>query len=246
MKLHTSTMLGLLCIGLAMTLPAGCPQDDTGQPAPGPAGPAGPEGPQGPQGDEGPAGPQGEPGPQGPAGGDGQDGTDGQNGQDGTDGADGADGQDGDDGAQGMDCWDLNGNRSADAGEDLNGDGSVDAFDCQMSGTIARGFVPASPAVDPFEGFGITSVQRVSKGNYTITVDYSGVPAAQKPTSANDLTVIITLEKTDIGGGIADLRLAYYNIVTPLGANTAQIEVQILDITGTTVNNDFSILILGQ
>jgi len=33
----------------------------------------------------------------------------------------------------GLSCWDLNGNRVADASEDQNGDGNVDALDCQGS-----------------------------------------------------------------------------------------------------------------
>ena len=50
----------------------------------------------------------------------------------GVDGQDGDPGQDGTDGQEGLPCWDLNGNGVADiATEDTNGDGKVDADDCQ-------------------------------------------------------------------------------------------------------------------
>ncbi len=50
--------------------------------------------------------------------------------EDGNDGADGAAGTDGFDGAAGINCWDLNANSVGDPGEDINGDGVVDVFDC--------------------------------------------------------------------------------------------------------------------
>ena len=34
-------------------------------------------------------------------------------------------------GADGIACWDLNSNGVGDTGEDVNGDGSFDALDCQ-------------------------------------------------------------------------------------------------------------------
>lgn len=47
-------------------------------------------------------------------------------------GDDGDDGAAGADGADGISCWDLNANGVADADEDVNGDGVVDVFDCQL------------------------------------------------------------------------------------------------------------------
>lgn len=55
---------------------------------------------------------------------------------DGKDGADGSDGQSGVSGVDGVSCWDLNSNGLPDPAEDLNGDGTVDAVDCN---TIASG-----------------------------------------------------------------------------------------------------------
>ncbi len=48
----------------------------------------------------------------------------------GDDGLDGLDGVAGAPGADGLACWDLNGNGEGDPEEDLNGDGVVDALDC--------------------------------------------------------------------------------------------------------------------
>lgn len=93
---------------------------------PGPDGAKGLSGPQGPQGAAGAAGavgPEGDPGPQGPPGiGGGQPGPQGDKGPDGI--------AEGDPGDAGIACWDTNGNTIADAGEDKNGDGIVDAYDC--------------------------------------------------------------------------------------------------------------------
>jgi hypothetical protein len=55
----------------------------------------------------------------------------GADGINGTNGTDGVDGTNGTDGTNGLSCWDLNGNGLADAGEDINGDGAIDAIDCQ-------------------------------------------------------------------------------------------------------------------
>ena len=81
----------------------------------------GPQGPIGPQGPQGPAGPQG---PQGPPGiGGGIPGPEGIVGPIGT--------PEGDAGDSGINCWDTNGNGINDAAEDINGDGILDASDCQ-------------------------------------------------------------------------------------------------------------------
>ncbi|MBS9461112.1 hypothetical protein KIM67_01725 [Flagellimonas sp. 389] len=50
------------------------------------------------------------------------------NGEDGTDGLPGADG---------VSCWDLNGNGTGDAEEDVNDDGNFDALDCQGEQGVA-------------------------------------------------------------------------------------------------------------
>ncbi len=118
------------------------------------------EGPAGPKGDPGPAGgscsvsdngdgtftitcddgtsvtvQKGEQGPPGPAGEDGTSCTVTDNG-DGTKTISCTDGtsvtvNDGQPGQDGLACWDLNGNGTADADEDKNGDGNYDALDCQ-------------------------------------------------------------------------------------------------------------------
>lgn len=58
---------------------------------------------------------------------------DGDNGRDGVDGVAGPPGQDG------FSCWDLNENGVADPDEDLNGDGTVDVFDCNPTASGAYG-----------------------------------------------------------------------------------------------------------
>lgn len=62
---------------------------------------------------------------------DGETGPQGPQGLAGLDGFDGVDGENGADGAYGVSCWDLNGNGTGDAEEDLNDDGNFDALDCQ-------------------------------------------------------------------------------------------------------------------
>jgi hypothetical protein len=52
-------------------------------------------------------------------------------GSDGNAGGQGEPGQDGEDGEDGTSCWDLNENGEPDPEEDINGDGNVDALDCQ-------------------------------------------------------------------------------------------------------------------
>ena len=54
----------------------------------------------------------------------------------GDDGDDGVAGAPGADGADGISCWDLNENGIADPEEDINGDGTVDVFDCQTPPSI--------------------------------------------------------------------------------------------------------------
>jgi hypothetical protein len=68
-----------------------------------PSGDGGTPGPQGPAGPAGPQGPTGPAGPQGPQGAQ---------------------------GPPGEDCWDLNGNGTGEADEDINGDGLFNAEDC--------------------------------------------------------------------------------------------------------------------
>ncbi len=51
-------------------------------------------------------------------------------GSDGAPGRDGLDGAAGTPGADGQACWDLNGNGIGDPEEDVNGDGTVDVYDC--------------------------------------------------------------------------------------------------------------------
>jgi hypothetical protein len=58
-------------------------------------------------------------------------GEDGEKGVQGDPGADGTNGIDGVDGSDGISCWDLNGNGTGDAEEDVNNDGNFDALDCQ-------------------------------------------------------------------------------------------------------------------
>ncbi len=60
-----------------------------------------------------------------------------EDGKDGADGAAGLAGLAGADGASGVSCWDLNANGAPDPEEDLNGDGSVDVFDCNPTASGA-------------------------------------------------------------------------------------------------------------
>ncbi|MCB0096521.1 MAG: hypothetical protein KDE46_12405, partial [Caldilineaceae bacterium] len=93
-------------------------------------GPMGPAGEQGPQGETGAAGPAGEQGPQGEAGPAGPQGEQGPQGEAGPMGAAGEQGPQGEAGPAGLSCWDLNGDGTGTADEDINGDGNYDALDC--------------------------------------------------------------------------------------------------------------------
>ena len=59
--------------------------------------------------------------------------------EDGKDGADGLAGAVGTDGSDGVACWDLSANGVGDPAEDLNGDGTVDVFDCNPTAGGAYG-----------------------------------------------------------------------------------------------------------
>ena len=110
--------------------PPGPPRPAGPAPQPGKDGAQGPAGPAGPAGANGADGPAG---PQGPAGADGADGTDGTvgpQGPAGPTGATGASGPQGPQGPAGVSCWDRNLNGTADASEDMNGDGVHNAIDC--------------------------------------------------------------------------------------------------------------------
>jgi len=61
----------------------------------------------------------------------GDDGEQGPQGVPGKDGTNGTNGVDGTDGTNGISCWDLNGNGTGDADEDINQDGNFDGLDCQ-------------------------------------------------------------------------------------------------------------------
>ena len=67
-------------------------------------------------------------------------GCEGSDGAAGANGANGAAGSDGTDGTAGQACWDLNNNGVGDPGEDINGDGVVDVYDCNSyaSGAYAN------------------------------------------------------------------------------------------------------------
>ena len=76
-------------------------------------------------------------------------------GDDGANGANGAAGADGADGASGLACWDLNQNGTADADEDLNGDGNIDVLDCRepVPGTAIKVSGKASTPAGPLDRF---------------------------------------------------------------------------------------------
>ncbi|MCA9244138.1 MAG: collagen-like protein [Phycisphaerales bacterium] len=268
--LAASGFLDALVLGAATD----AANNGAGQQAPGPAGPQGPQGEKGDQGDPGPAGADGA---------DGKDGVDGQNGADGKDGANGADGQNGADGedgatgargatgatgetgpagetgeagANGLNCWDLNGNGTADENEDRNGDGSVDALDCQSgtSDVIARGTIPPNGAFDPANGYGILSVTRLNTGLYRVVVSLDDVPAAERPVVQADLAILLTVELIEIGGdagdgGLAALLFAFYDVISidsdGVGGDSMEVEVQIRNITNTRTDAEFSIAVLG-
>jgi hypothetical protein len=143
-KLGAVPKYGAYCIAIAVSLSVigGCPLQDgngdvgsliggdqAGQQQPDTTGGTdGTTGPQGPAGPQGSSGPQGQSGPQGPAGPQGEQGATGPQGPAGEDGQDGVDGQAG---LAGISCWDLNMNGIGDPDEDINLDGSYNAFDCQ-------------------------------------------------------------------------------------------------------------------
>jgi len=86
---------------------------------------------QGEMGAQGPIGVQGATGPQGITGPQGATGAQGDTGEQGPQGPEGPIGSQGATGANGINCWDLNSNGIADAGEDTNSDGILNALDCR-------------------------------------------------------------------------------------------------------------------
>ncbi|MBN1564163.1 MAG: collagen-like protein [Anaerolineae bacterium] len=157
---------------------------------PGPQGSPGETGPAGSQGPQGPAGPQG-PGGTGPAGPQGQPGPIGATGPQGPQGPAGAVGPTG---APGMSCWDTNGNGGADYYEDTNGDGVVNALDCQgpMGLTGPQGMVgPTGPAGAPgvscwdVNGNSVAEASEDTNGDYYVNaLDCQGPTGAQGNTGA--------------------------------------------------------------
>lgn len=94
----------------------------------------------------------------------GDDGEQGPQGVPGKDGTNGTNGEDGTDGTNGISCWDLNGNGTGDAEEDINQDGNFDALDCQgIDGTNG------TDGVD-----GIVNVQQFSF-NLNVFANYSSL-----------------------------------------------------------------------
>ena len=101
---------------------------------------------------------------------------------DGDDGAAGAMGAAGGPGTSGFSCWDLNQNGTADADEDLNGDGVIDVLDCReplpsiaVSGKVstAAGPLDRFTAVwfEPTGGGDRLDAEVAIDGSYTIALD---------------------------------------------------------------------------
>lgn len=63
-------------------------------------------------------------------------------------GDDGSRGTQGPEGEAGINCWDLNGDRSNDSDEDINNDGQWDAQDCSTQSQISKNQVSQNPDVD--------------------------------------------------------------------------------------------------
>ncbi|MEP0847017.1 MAG: hypothetical protein HRF50_09375 [Phycisphaerae bacterium] len=136
-------------------------------------------------------------------------------------------GEPGEVGADGLNCWDLDADGLADAIEDINGDGVLDAQDCQgapgsdgqngapgqdATGAIAIAAVPASGELTTansirgikFPPNASTMNVRVGTGRYNIPIDLSGIDTETlgRPLSsltAADFAVFVTLE-TDANG----------------------------------------------
>lgn len=140
----------------------------------GPAGPRGARGTTGPAGPEGPAGPAGPPGPSGPS------------------------------GPAGLACWDLNGNGTGEAEEDLNRDGVYDARDCQGPAGAVGPVGPVGPQgpvgpVGPVGPAGLVAVQQVTKST----------PINNEPIKA--LSVECAADQIVVAGG--------YRLESPLPPN---------------------------
>ena len=98
---------------------------------------------------------------------DGSSGVDGVNGMDGSNGSDGVngmDGVDGTDGTNGLPCWDLNGDGACSSDENVNGDATCDAADCQGESQSTAAVGEEGPIPDTGTG----GLINLSAGNYVL------------------------------------------------------------------------------
>lgn len=133
-------------------------------------------------------------------------GEDGEQGIPGADGANGINGVDGADGTDGISCWDLNGNGTGDAEEDINNDGNFDALDCQ-----------GADGQDGQDGQnGADGNANVEKFDFLIT-EFSGtqltVNLGLSPEEMNSYAFLYYIEYNN---GFDDL---WYPVPGPLGTN---------------------------
>jgi hypothetical protein len=131
----------------------------------------------------------------------------------------------------------------ADGGDGVDGTDGADGID--LTGVLARGMIPLDGNFGAAAG-GINSAERNSTGEYTVVISLDDFPTAQLPATADELAVVLTIEKQNVGGGSGVLALlfAYYEI-TSITPDTATIRVSIRDLTTAAKDANFSIVVLA-
>jgi hypothetical protein len=269
MKLYSSPMLGFVCLAsvLAMDTKFDCKDlaaaglldalffgasvaVDAQQAADNQAA----QGAPGAPGEQGPAGADGATGAAGADGADGADGVDGADGANGVDGAAGAEGANGADGAAG-----LAGEPGADGADGVvgpAGPAGADGMDGVDTGNVlSSGYVLATGVLaNPQNSQNPTMVERLAPGIYQITVDLTGVLAAERGQTVDQYAVLLQLEAFDgdVFGElvVAELRWPFYQtfVIEEEGQTVGLrvlVQVRQLESGTATVDNPFSFAIMG-
>ncbi|MBA4745418.1 MAG: collagen-like protein [Muricauda sp.] len=175
-------------------------------------------------------------------------GEDGEQGPQGKQGPAGENGVNGADGADGISCWDLNGNGTGDAEEDINEDGNFDALDCQgANGTDGNANVQEHTFnLDVFVNYDVLNldlnniVDNPSNYAYLYYIDHKNGFRYSIPGSLIGNTYY-TRVYTEIETGV--LRIEFYetsddsSYVIPGGEYT-QVVVVAIELTNTSKNSE--------
>lgn len=132
---------------------------------------------------------------------------------DATEGCTGPAGPPGPSGAAGLSCWDLDGDSIADAGEDANGDGLVDAGDCQ--GAAGPPGPPGRSCWDADgDGVGDPEEDVNADGNYD-NLDCQGPPGEAGNSVAHAFADLPRLGDLPNGGGCESAGSVFIDVPGP-------------------------------